>query len=73
MPISAGLRVGHIRAAEVGGRILCLDLSSVPEDKRPTLIARVKELMAEAVAAIAVEEQNSAGASTVGSSAQTFA
>jgi hypothetical protein len=45
MPVSAGARVGQIRLAVASGRALYVDLSSVPEDKRPALVAEIKALV----------------------------
>jgi hypothetical protein len=50
MPISAGARVAHIRLALESGRAFYVDLSGVPEDKRPALIAEIKELVNRASA-----------------------
>jgi len=44
MPVSAGAGVGQIRLAVALGRAAYLDLSGVPEDKRPALVAELKAL-----------------------------
>jgi len=48
VPVSAGARVAHVRAAVALGRAFYVDLSEVPEDKRPTLVADIKELVKRA-------------------------
>ena len=45
MPVSAGLRLAHIRLAVESGRAFYVDLSAVPEDKRPLVKAEIKELV----------------------------
>jgi hypothetical protein len=45
MPVSAGARVAHVRMAVESGRAFFVDLSAVPEDKRPALVAEIKELV----------------------------
>jgi hypothetical protein len=45
MPISAGARVAHVRAAVQSGRALYIDLSAVPEDQRATLIDQINQLV----------------------------
>jgi hypothetical protein len=49
MPVSAGARVAHVRAATT----CTVDLSAVPEDQRPALVARINELVRQASAAAA--------------------
>jgi hypothetical protein len=48
MPISAGARVAHVRAAVQAGRALYIDLSAVPEDQRATLIDQINQLVGRA-------------------------
>jgi hypothetical protein len=48
MPVSAGARVAHVRAAVESGSALFIDLSGVPEDKRAAVIAEIKELVTRA-------------------------
>jgi hypothetical protein len=48
MPISAGVRVAHIRMAVEAGRMFYVDLSGVPEDERPGVIAEIKALVERA-------------------------
>jgi len=48
MPISAGARVAHIRMAVESGRMFYVDLSGVPEDERPGLVAEIKALVERA-------------------------
>jgi hypothetical protein len=43
--ISAGARVSHVQAAAQAGRAVYVDLSAVPEEKRPALIAEINELV----------------------------
>ena len=45
MPVSAGGRLVHVRVAAEKGRAVIVDLSSVPEEKRPALILQIKELV----------------------------
>ena len=45
MPISAGACIAHVRMAVESGRALLVDLSAVPEDKRPAVVAEIKELV----------------------------
>ena len=63
MPVSAGLRIGHVRAGAEEGRIIYVDLSSVPELERPRVIARIRELVNEAAGRSAVEQPGAIGAS----------
>jgi hypothetical protein len=43
-PVSAGARVAHVRAAVT----FVADLSAVPQQERPALVARIKELVRQA-------------------------
>jgi hypothetical protein len=43
-PVSAGARLAHVQSA----RGLSIDLSRVPEEKRPELVATIRELVAKA-------------------------
>lgn len=45
MPISAGARGAHLRLALESGRAVYVDLSTVPEDQRPAVIAEIKEVV----------------------------
>ena len=45
MPVSAGARVLHVRSAVESGRALYIDLSGVPDERRPTVVAEIKELV----------------------------
>jgi hypothetical protein len=45
MPVSAGARVAQVRMAVDSGHALLVDLSAVPEDKRPMIVAGIKELV----------------------------
>lgn len=45
-PVSVGARLSHVRIAIESGRLFQIDLSGVPEEKRPALIATIKELVA---------------------------
>jgi hypothetical protein len=45
MPVSAGARVTHVRAAVAMGRGLYIDLSGVPEGERITVVAEIKALV----------------------------
>ena len=49
MPISAGARVAHVRLAVELGRALHIDLSGVPEDKRPAVVAEIREVVNRAL------------------------
>ena len=44
-PVSAGARVFHVRSAVESGRALYVDLSGVPDEKRLTVVAEIKELV----------------------------
>jgi hypothetical protein len=48
MPVSAGARLAQVRQAVESGRAFYVNLSAVPEDKRPALIAEIQELVARA-------------------------
>jgi hypothetical protein len=48
MPVSAGARIAHVRTAVESGLAFYVDLSEVPEDKRPAVIAAIKELVKRA-------------------------
>jgi hypothetical protein len=48
MPVSAGARVEHARWALEAGRALHVDLSAVPEDQRPAVVAAIRELVERA-------------------------
>lgn len=45
MPVSAGARVFHVRSAVEAGRALYVDLSGVPDENRPAVVAEIKELV----------------------------
>src|ERR1700722_10848553 len=47
-PVSAGARVAHLRSALGSGRAFFVDLSGVPEDQRPALVAAITELVQRA-------------------------
>ena len=47
-PVSAGARVSHVRAAVEAGRAFYADLSAVPENRRPALIAELEKLVRRA-------------------------
>jgi hypothetical protein len=44
-PVSAGARGAQVQGAVAAGRALYVDLSGVPEAKRPALVAEIKELV----------------------------
>ena len=48
MPVSAGARREHVRRAVESGRALHVDLSAVPEDQRPAVVAAIRELVERA-------------------------
>jgi hypothetical protein len=50
-PVSAGARMSHVRMAVEAGRVFYVDLSSVPENERPAVIAEIKALVDRAGAA----------------------
>jgi hypothetical protein len=62
MPVSAGGRIAHLRLALESGRAFYVDLSSVPEGKRPAVIAEIKELVKRASAGVA--QKASSGSQT---------
>jgi hypothetical protein len=43
--VSAGARVAHVRLALEKGRAITVDLSQVPEDRRSSLIAVIREMV----------------------------
>ncbi len=45
VPVSAGARVAHVRSAVESGRAFYVDLSGVPVDQRPALIAQIEEMV----------------------------
>ena len=49
-PVSAGARIAHLRMSVESGRAFYIDLSGLPEDERPVVIAEIKELVNRAVA-----------------------
>ncbi len=49
-PVSAGARIFQVRAAVDAGRVFYVDLSSLPDEARPPVIAEIKELVERAVA-----------------------
>jgi hypothetical protein len=68
MPISAGARVFHVRSAVESGRALYVDLSGVPDEKRPAVVAEIKELVHRASLKVPRQEVQHApdGSSTSG-------
>jgi hypothetical protein len=48
MPVSAGARLAHVQQAIDLGRTFTVDLSGIPEDKRPGVVAEIKELVQRA-------------------------
>jgi hypothetical protein len=58
IPVSAGARVSHVRMAVEAGRVFYVDLSSIPEDERPAVIAEIKDLVDRAVARVPVKGLN---------------
>jgi hypothetical protein len=48
IPISAGARVAHLRKAVESGRVFYVDLSSIPESARQTVLAEIKALVERA-------------------------
>lgn len=55
MPVSAGARVAHIRMAIESGRMFYVDLSGIPENERPGVIAEIKALVERAAVRAAGE------------------
>lgn len=45
LPVSAGVRIFHLRMAEEKGRAMFVDLTTVPEEKRAAVILQIKELV----------------------------
>jgi hypothetical protein len=56
VPVSAGARVAQVRRALEAGRIFHVDLSSVPEDDRPGVVAEIKALVDRASARVPEKE-----------------
>lgn len=48
MPVSAGARLSHVAAARASGRVVELDLSEVPADDRPDVLAAIQDLIGRA-------------------------
>lgn len=64
-PVSAGARIFHVRTAMESGRVFYVDLSSLPEDARPPVIAEIRELVDRALArakAVKTDPQKTSGA-----------
>ena len=55
IPVSAGARTAQARMAVEAGRMFYVDLSSVPDDARPGVVAEIKALVQRASARIAGE------------------
>jgi hypothetical protein len=49
MPVSAGARIVHVRTAAEAGRVFYVDLSTLPEEDRPAVIAEIKAVVNRAV------------------------
>ena len=60
MPVSAGGRISHVRAAVTAGRALYVDLSAVPENARAAVIDEIQELVRRASARTAKNDTSSA-------------
>lgn len=58
MPVSAGARISHVRAAIESGRIFYVDLSSLPEDERPIVVAQIKAVVDQAVTRMSAKAMN---------------
>jgi hypothetical protein len=48
MPVSAGARRWHAEKAAASGEGMFVDLSRVPQDKRPAVVAEIKEVVKRA-------------------------
>jgi hypothetical protein len=64
MPVSAGARVAHVRLALESGRAITVDLSIVPDQKRPALVRVIREIVKLAAANPCKEEFDLAPAAT---------
>ena len=71
MSISAGARSSHVRAAIEAGRVFYVDLSGLPEDERPVVVAQIKGLVDEAIARASAKGLNFAQTSSDPSRAKT--
>ncbi len=60
IPVSAGARISHVRMAVGAGRVFYVDLSSLPEDERPAVVAEIKDLVDQAVARVSAKGVNPA-------------
>jgi hypothetical protein len=60
IPVSAGARIAHVRMAVEAGRVFYVDLSSLPEDERPAVVAEIKDLVDRAVARVSAKGLNAA-------------
>src|SRR5690349_11484415 len=50
MAVSAGARASHVQMGIETGRVFYVDLSRLPEDERPAVIAEIKGLVDRAIA-----------------------
>jgi hypothetical protein len=55
MPVSAGARISHVQLAVEAGRVFYVDLSSLPEDERPAVVAQIKAVVDLAVARVSAK------------------
>jgi hypothetical protein len=60
MPVSAGARILHVRSATEAGRVFYVDLSDLPEEDRPAVVAAIKQLVDRAVAQASAKSPNPA-------------
>jgi hypothetical protein len=56
--VSAGARASHVKMAVDAGRVFYVDLSSLPEDERPAVIAEIKDLVDRAIARVPAKGLN---------------
>jgi SepF-like predicted cell division protein (DUF552 family) len=64
--VSAGARTSHVRMAVEAGRVFYVDLSNLPEDDRPAVIAEIKQTVERAVAKAGTGEMKPARKSSAG-------
>jgi hypothetical protein len=66
--VSAGARVAHVKSAIESGRTMYVNLTAVPVEKRPALIAEINEMIKRAeITSLPVIESSKASAPRSGS------
>jgi hypothetical protein len=55
IPVSAGARLSHVQMAVEAGRVFYVDLSSLPDEERPAVVAEIRDLVDRAVARVSAK------------------